>query len=1014
MAEKKQFHETVAENLIARLKEGTAPWQMPWDSSSLLPVNPTTGNRYKGINNIHLMAQGRNDPRWMTYKQATAAGGQVRKGEKSTTVQYWKFTEERDKLDDNGNPVLNASGKQEKETVKLERPRVFHASVFNGEQIDGLPELPEKEQTWSGIQRAETILAASGANILHGEKNGAFYRPGTDTIHLPDKEHFDAADKYYATALHELGHWTGHQTRLDRDLAHPFGSQGYAKEELRAEISSMILGVELGIGHDPDQHAAYVGSWIKVLEDEPLEIFRAAADAEKIQDYVISLEQKQIQEQENEIDQQEKEGRAVSNDNTDTQQNLVPDEDHEFFDRVREGNYQVFDKKTVEESGLPFYQAQSLDDFKIDGITPDDEFLAEVAPDLIFNPYPDHNDKFVKIYANPDGYTADSPDFFKNKTRGYDEAKPFFVSMPVLFNTLSSEELERAGQNAADELFPDFQHATWADVERDMEIEQSQKQVKEQSNDQSTRKISYINIPYAEKDEAKALGAKWDRKEQSWFIPNGVDADKFSKWQGDGASTAQQSKAEKQEVADKSDERVYLAVPYTERNEAKAEGAKWDKVAKSWFVKAEDDNPKLDRWRPDNVENQQAPAMHPKDEYADFLKSMGFDMSAGSEHPIMDGRGHRMKVEGDKGREQSGFYVGFLDGLPAGFAKNNRTGVEEKWKSKGYTISAEEKAKMQAEAAAKKEARIKETEAQHENASARVTKEASDLQQAAKQTPYLTQKGLNPTIGVLIDQEGKNTFLPAQDASGKQWSMQYIQEDGTKRFAKGSKKEGCFHTVGGHGSLDDAKAIVISEGYATAATISSVIDMPTVAAFDSGNLVPVAKALSEKYPDKPILIAGDDDRHLEMTQGVNPGKEKALAAADAVGGAAILPVFLAAETQWPKALDKVTPDAYRAHKAAESALADFKGNDQQRGELKKALLSGEQLDAMKRIKKFTDFNDLDQKSKLGRQGVFRQVYNAVSAVIIEPEVKKSQQRKEEERLQQKHQQQKNRKRSRVA
>ncbi|TOK33252.1 hypothetical protein CGI19_19220, partial [Vibrio parahaemolyticus] len=106
--DKKPFHETVAENLIEQLKAGTAPWQKPWEpgSQGFMPMNPTTGKRYKGINAIHLMAQGRSDNRWMTYKQASAAGAQVRKGEKGTPVQYWKFSEEQNKLDDNGKPVL--------------------------------------------------------------------------------------------------------------------------------------------------------------------------------------------------------------------------------------------------------------------------------------------------------------------------------------------------------------------------------------------------------------------------------------------------------------------------------------------------------------------------------------------------------------------------------------------------------------------------------------------------------------------------------------------------------------------------------------------------------------------------------------------------------------------------------------------------------------------------------------------------------------------------------------------
>ncbi|PKL74949.1 MAG: DNA primase, partial [Candidatus Melainabacteria bacterium HGW-Melainabacteria-1] len=302
-AKKKPFHEVVAERLIEQLKAGTAPWQRPWqpgEPNSLMPMNPTTGKRYKGINAIHLMSQGRADARWMTYRQAAAVGAQVLKGETGTPVQFWKFTDEHDKLDTHGKPVRDAQGNKVKETVQLERPRVFFASVFNAEQIEGLPVVevtPTPEQQWNAIERAEHIMQASGARISHVAGDRAFYRPSTDSITLPEKSQFASADHYYATALHELGHWTGHASRLDRDLSHPFGSLSYAREELRAEISSMLVGDALGIGHDPGQHVAYVASWIKTLQDEPLELFRAASDAEKIHDYVLAFEQQQVQEQ---------------------------------------------------------------------------------------------------------------------------------------------------------------------------------------------------------------------------------------------------------------------------------------------------------------------------------------------------------------------------------------------------------------------------------------------------------------------------------------------------------------------------------------------------------------------------------------------------------------------------------------------------------------------------------------------------------------------------------------------
>ncbi|MBY0243429.1 MAG: ssDNA-binding domain-containing protein, partial [Burkholderiaceae bacterium] len=306
----KSFVDKVAERIVGLLKEGTAPWQKPWqagEADGLLPTNPVTGNRYKGINALHLMCQDREDQRWMTYKQAESIGAQVRQGEKGTPIQYWKFSEEHTKTDQNDQPVLDADGKQVKHTVRLERPALYMATVFNAAQIDGLPPAQRRSDqqnpAWSPIERAEGILQASGATVRHSNQDQAFYRAQTDTIHLPEKGQFAQPDQYYAVALHELGHWTGHESRLGRDMNHPFGSEGYAREELRAEIASMILGDELGVGHDPKQHAAYVGAWIKAIEDDPLEIFRAAADAEKIQEYVLGIEQKQQHEHQQEHQQ---------------------------------------------------------------------------------------------------------------------------------------------------------------------------------------------------------------------------------------------------------------------------------------------------------------------------------------------------------------------------------------------------------------------------------------------------------------------------------------------------------------------------------------------------------------------------------------------------------------------------------------------------------------------------------------------------------------------------------------
>lgn len=158
----------------------------------------------------------------------------MRKGERGTPVQYWKFSEAQTQRDAQGQPLLDAHGKPVQTTVLLERPRVFFATVFNADQIEDLAPMERPPPTWEVSTRAEALLQASGVVIHHGAYHRAFYRPATDSIHLPDQGQFPSAERYYATALHELGHATGHPSRLDRDLTHPFGSEGYAREELRA------------------------------------------------------------------------------------------------------------------------------------------------------------------------------------------------------------------------------------------------------------------------------------------------------------------------------------------------------------------------------------------------------------------------------------------------------------------------------------------------------------------------------------------------------------------------------------------------------------------------------------------------------------------------------------------------------------------------------------------------------------------------------------------------------------
>lgn len=292
----KALHEIVANNIIKKLEQGTAPWQLPWNSngpSFMLPYNALTGNRYKGINILSLLSAQREDPRWLTFKQAESKGYSVKKGEKATLIQYVKTHDYFTSRDQQGKIITQEDGKPLKEFQKLKTPIITTAWVFNAQQINGIEPLIIKEpkiSNWENLQRVENLIIASKANISHNNEDRAYYNSKTDQIVMPKRNQFDSADKYYATVLHEMGHWTSHKDRLNRDIFNRRGTQEYAREELRAEIASMLIGHELNIGHDPGQHIAYVESWIQLLKDKPYEIHAAAADAEKILNYIMAFD----------------------------------------------------------------------------------------------------------------------------------------------------------------------------------------------------------------------------------------------------------------------------------------------------------------------------------------------------------------------------------------------------------------------------------------------------------------------------------------------------------------------------------------------------------------------------------------------------------------------------------------------------------------------------------------------------------------------------------------------------
>lgn len=318
-----EYREAVTERLIGMLESGTAPWQKPWDAGIAAMNRPHNfnGRPYHGVNALMLWCtaidKGYEDPRWLTFKQVNKLGGHVNKGEKAQIVEYWQWEKEVE------NPETG-----EKEKVPLEHPKVYRAAVFNADQCTGLPKLRRQAQKWSPVERAENIIAANGVPVTHNTDGSAFYSPGGDFICLPPRESFATVDAYYSTLLHEVGHSTGHPTRLNREFGGQFGSEGYAREELRAELASTFLCGELGIattGSD-EQHAAYVKSWVSALKNDYNEIFRAAADAEKICNYLYEREKEYLQLKEQGIEPQVKQPAAESINDEQVLMRMTPEE----------------------------------------------------------------------------------------------------------------------------------------------------------------------------------------------------------------------------------------------------------------------------------------------------------------------------------------------------------------------------------------------------------------------------------------------------------------------------------------------------------------------------------------------------------------------------------------------------------------------------------------------------------------------------------------------------------------
>ena len=306
----------VTERIIAELEAGRFPWVQPWDSSAAcpgLPRNAVSGRSYSGINVLLLwgavIQHGHPSQGWLTFRQALDAGGCVRKGEHGVTVCYADRFTPSPRLSNDPSDRRNL-GLASPDAEKLRAvqtgddpktiPFLKRFIVFNVAQVDGLPERltadPPPLPTCEIVPIVEDLIVASGADFRIGGAE-AFYSPTGDYVQVPPQPAFRDQINYYRTVLHELGgHWTGHKSRLNRDLSSGFGTADYAREELIAELASAYLCASLGIAPTV-RHADYLGHWLAVLRADNRAIFKAASQASKAADYLLAFQRQPYTEQ---------------------------------------------------------------------------------------------------------------------------------------------------------------------------------------------------------------------------------------------------------------------------------------------------------------------------------------------------------------------------------------------------------------------------------------------------------------------------------------------------------------------------------------------------------------------------------------------------------------------------------------------------------------------------------------------------------------------------------------------
>ena len=327
----------IVEKIVANMEQGYLFVPSSWNKEVLRPQNPISNVKYNGANRLILgftaIEKGYKDPRWLTYKQAKESNLKIKSEELKNSVicEKWIWTKEIDVEDEEN------KGKFHKETITLNKPIVMYFRVYNGEQIENMPELEIKELESSEItELADSYITSSECQIEELAQEKSFYSPKDDKIVLPLRNSFTTDQHFLSVLWHEMAHSTGHKDRFNRDLSGVFGSEKYAKEELRAELTAVFLEAEYGLENKiQGTHTNYFNSWITVLKNDPKELFSASNDASKITDFLMNNYEK-VREIKQEIARVDEQIDRVRTENEELKAELGTMQDDKILPEIKE------------------------------------------------------------------------------------------------------------------------------------------------------------------------------------------------------------------------------------------------------------------------------------------------------------------------------------------------------------------------------------------------------------------------------------------------------------------------------------------------------------------------------------------------------------------------------------------------------------------------------------------------------------------------------------------------------